>query len=234
VKISVVIPAFNEENLLPLCLGALQKQTVAPFEIIVIDNNSTDGTRACAEHFGARVVEEPSQGIYAAAVCGYNAARGDIIARIDADTRLPSNWIERLQHRLSDDSVGAVTGPGEFYDGAQWARQAAQVCYMKAYFWSVGTALGQPPLFGSNCAFRTNLWRQVKQEVHQDETLFDDIDLSFHVALHAKIHYDPGLKVGISIRPLRSLRGMLARFARGMRTIMVHWPEQAPWKRLAA
>ena len=60
--ISVVIPAFNEEKYLPACLEALKKQTFKNYELIVVDNNSTDKTAQIAKKFGARVVKEKKQG----------------------------------------------------------------------------------------------------------------------------------------------------------------------------
>jgi len=86
--ISVIIPAANEEKTLPFCLASLKKQTFSNFEVIVIDNNSTDKTAAVAQKFGAKVVSEKKQGIIYARERGFQEAKGEIIARTDADTHL--------------------------------------------------------------------------------------------------------------------------------------------------
>jgi glycosyltransferase involved in cell wall biosynthesis len=61
-RVSVIIPAYNEEALIPLTLASLQKQDFhGDMEIIVVDNNSSDGTAEVAKRWGARVVREKKQ-----------------------------------------------------------------------------------------------------------------------------------------------------------------------------
>lgn len=92
-KISLVIPAFNEEKLLGACLdsaaAAFAAQAGAPgYEVIVCDNNSTDGTAAAAAVRGVRTVFEPLNRISAAKNAGAAASSGDWLLFIDADSRL--------------------------------------------------------------------------------------------------------------------------------------------------
>src|SRR5579885_2506952 len=94
-RISLVIPAHNEESHLAACLDAVAAQTVRPFEVIVVDNNSSDATAEVARSYSfVRVVREPRQGLAFARDAGFDAARGELIGRIDADTLLPPNWVE--------------------------------------------------------------------------------------------------------------------------------------------
>src|SRR4051812_9489646 len=96
-KISIVIPVYNEAQNLDACLRAIARQTTAAYEVIVVDNNSTDGSLAVAQTFPfVTVITERRQGIVHARDRGYNAARGDIIARIDADSLLPKDWLEHI------------------------------------------------------------------------------------------------------------------------------------------
>lgn len=104
-RVSVIIPARNEEALLGRCLGSLISQTGANFEIIVVDDHSTDRTREIAASFaGARVIsarELPSgwTGKNNAAWCGAEQARGEWLLFTDADTdHLPGS----LAHALSE------------------------------------------------------------------------------------------------------------------------------------
>ena len=92
-KISVVIPAFNEEKLLPASLAAT-RNAMAAFteknwagELIVCDNNSTDRTAELARAAGATVVFEPVNQIARARNCGAAAATGDWLVFVDADSR---------------------------------------------------------------------------------------------------------------------------------------------------
>src|SRR5579885_3136703 len=83
--VSVVVPALNEELWLERCICALQrKQTAVPYEIIVVDNGSTDGTAGLAERLGVRVVHESRRGLTFARQAGQDAARGAIVAHTDA------------------------------------------------------------------------------------------------------------------------------------------------------
>src|SRR5437667_9282213 len=109
-KISVVIPAYNEEVLLPACIDSLLDQDYeGEVEIIVVDNGSTDTTGAVARSRGVRVVEEPEHSYSRALACGFAAAGGDIIASTDADTVVPRFWISRLVHEYKR-RPGAVAG----------------------------------------------------------------------------------------------------------------------------
>ena len=117
-KLSVVIPAYNEEAYLHACLESVSAELQAnaargAFEIVVIDNASTDGTAQVASLFPlVRVVAEPRKGLTHARQCGLEAARGEILAYVDADTRMPPGWIGRaLDAYERDSSVVCVSGP---------------------------------------------------------------------------------------------------------------------------
>jgi glycosyltransferase involved in cell wall biosynthesis len=87
-KLSVVVPAFNEEKVLPRSLAAIRAAMAAfdDAELIVCDNNSTDSTAAIAREAGARVVFEPVNQISRARNTGARAASGDWIVFVDADS----------------------------------------------------------------------------------------------------------------------------------------------------
>ncbi|HVJ25560.1 MAG TPA: glycosyltransferase, partial [Burkholderiales bacterium] len=87
-KISVVVPAFNEEALLPGALGAIRAAMSAfeEAELIVCDNNSTDRTAEIARAAGAKVVFEPVNQIARARNAGAAAASGDWLVFVDADS----------------------------------------------------------------------------------------------------------------------------------------------------
>src|SRR5437667_1575535 len=111
-KISVVIPAFNEEKYLPSCLQALANQTYPrdKFEIIVVDNNSTDRTSKIAATVRAKVVTEKKQGHVFALNAGMQKAQGEIIAVTDADTKVSKNWLETIDKIFDDQSIVGITG----------------------------------------------------------------------------------------------------------------------------
>src|SRR5262245_15137683 len=84
-KLTAIVCAYNEEKTLPAALHSLFAQTRVPDEVIVVNNASTDGTRAVAERIpGVVVVDEPEKGLVRARAKGMQVAQGDILLYIDA------------------------------------------------------------------------------------------------------------------------------------------------------
>jgi glycosyltransferase involved in cell wall biosynthesis len=198
-NISVVIPTFNEESLIEKCLESLQKQTEKPFEIIVVDNNSTDKTATIAKKMGARVIAEKTQGISFARNAGFNAAKGEIIARLDADTTALPNWIERIKKDIEIDGKDAVFGPAYYLD----LPAKLQFSHLPSvYFFKLTKAiLKKHMLFGLNMALKKSLWEKVKKEVCMDnEVIHEDFDLAIHLWKYGNIEFDKDLRVKTSPR----------------------------------
>jgi glycosyltransferase involved in cell wall biosynthesis len=113
-QVTVVIPARNEEETLPQVLADLNK-TISElpkydFEVICVDDGSTDATAHIARSFGARVVENPRKpGKGMALRAGFEAAKGDILVMMDADYSHRPEEIPRLLAALHD-GVGLVIG----------------------------------------------------------------------------------------------------------------------------
>jgi glycosyltransferase involved in cell wall biosynthesis len=233
--LTVVIPVKDDAEPLRRCLSALGRQTVPPDHIIVVDNNSTDDSVAVAREAGARVVRESAVGIAAAGARGYDSVGTDLIARLDADSVPGSGWIEAIHTAFErHPEVSALTGPATFVDGPVWLRAPAAMMYLGPYYVFVSAALGHLPVFGSNFAMRTSVWQQIAAEVHRGDTLMhDDMDLSLHIGPRRRIRFEPAMKVGISIRPLRHATGWRLRVRRGFHTLWVHWPHDLPWLRLS-
>ena len=116
--ISVIVCAHNEGNYLAACLHSLLAQTRSPDELLVINNASTDETRAVAEQVPhVRVVDEPRKGLVVARETGRRAATGDVLVYLDADCRAPLTWLARVERRfLRDPALIALSGPYRFYD----------------------------------------------------------------------------------------------------------------------
>ncbi len=95
-RLSVVVPVFNEESAVADCIERLLTQSEID-EILIVDNNSTDGTASIIQEFAekydrVRYVFEARQGVVHARNAGFGASTGSIIGRIDADTRVPPGW----------------------------------------------------------------------------------------------------------------------------------------------
>jgi glycosyltransferase involved in cell wall biosynthesis len=123
-KVSVIVCAHNEAHYLSTCLYSLLSQSRIPDEILVVNNASTDATRAVAEEVPhVRVVDEPRKGLVIARETGRRESAGDLLVYLDADCRAPLTWLARIeQHFLRDESLLALSGPYRYYDWNWWGR----------------------------------------------------------------------------------------------------------------
>ncbi|PSB40550.1 glycosyl transferase [Cyanosarcina cf. burmensis CCALA 770] len=112
--ISAIVPAYNDRDRLLKCLKALYLQTYLynSYEVIVVDNNSTENIYSVCQQFpNVRYLQENKQGSYAARNCGVKAAKGEIIAFTDADCLPAANWISSgVRSLLSNPDAGIVAG----------------------------------------------------------------------------------------------------------------------------
>lgn len=122
--ISVVVPAHNEEQYLPHCLRSFMAQEYGgQYEVIVVDNVSTDGTAEVARSFGAKVISCPRKGVVYARQAGAMAAAGEIVVQADADTVYPSDWLCRVaQHFVSHPNTVALAGDIAYIRAPSWTR----------------------------------------------------------------------------------------------------------------
>jgi glycosyltransferase involved in cell wall biosynthesis len=226
-RVSVVIPAYNDAALLEKCLAALAAQTRLADEVIVVDNASTDATATVARLAGTRVLSEPRRGITRATALGFDAATGEVIARVDADSRPPADWIERVLALLERSGASVVTGPGCFYDGGRIANVIGRHVYIGGYFWFIGILLGHPPFWASNCALRAEVWRSIRNRVHRDRRAFhDDLDMSFQLTSDMRVHYEKTLVMPVSARPFATLGGLVRRISWAVPTVTVNVVER--------
>ena len=198
-NISVVIPAFNEEKRIGHCLKSVFNQTVKPQEVIVVDNNSTDKTAEIARAMGARVIIQPIQGVTFARNLGFDVAKGEIIARTDADTIVPSNWIEKYNDHFEEDPLlDALSGPAIF--GISLFTPLLKLIV----FETNKKIFGHYGLFGPNLAIRKSAWLKIRDKVcMDDEKVHEDTDLAIHIGKVGKVGYARDLKVRTSARRLR-------------------------------
>ncbi len=232
--VSVVIPVRDDAVHLQRCLVALSQQTVPPLEIVVVDNGSSDDSAAVARAHGARVVVEPTVGIPAAAATGYDAAVGGVIARLDADSIPPADWVERVQDALDRrPEAVAVTGFGVFRDALPGLGWLLAVLYLGSYYLLGALAAGHHVLWGSSMAIRRQAWADASSRVHRDRELHDDMDLALVLGPGARVALVPSLLVGVSARSLRGLPQLRRRLDRAVRTLRVNWRDAPPWERWA-
>ena len=112
-RLSFVVPAYNEEAYLPACLDSILAQTrtlpQGVTEIIVVNNASTARTREVALSYpGVIVVDETRKGLTFARQAGFAASSGELIANVDSDSRLTPGWVDRVLSTFTDAESSAA------------------------------------------------------------------------------------------------------------------------------
>lgn len=112
-KISVVIPAYNEERAIGPTIDGFRRElelTSVPYEMIVVNNNSTDETADIAAQHGARIVKEVEQGYGNACIAGLKEAKGEIVILTEADNTFNPRDIRKLLVYLEEKDIDLVLG----------------------------------------------------------------------------------------------------------------------------
>lgn len=195
--ISVVIPAYNEEVLLPKTLGSLKKLDRMPDEVIVVDASSTDKTAEIARKYGAKVKTVKKLTIGYSREIGLEMATGDIVAYTDADTIHPKDWLTKIEETLKQPGVSCVFGTFRVPDGPWWYRfyiNIVQPIMNQLWFW-----VGVPFATGQNLAF----WREKLISVGgvpKDFKIAEDIEIARRLQKVGKVIFRQDLVVVASGR----------------------------------
>ncbi len=225
-KISVVIPAHNEESFLPKCLDCLKKQTFRDFETIIVAGGD-DNTPAIARKFEAIVIPQTAKGIAGARQSGFAAASGEIIASTDADTLVPGNWLEQVSELFKQHPEAvAVAGHFLLYDGPAfvrfWVRASLKlmpvVLAVAPGIWNFG---------GFNFAVRKDIFDEIGG-FNLERDFGEDIDLCRRLKKRGKVIFDRSLIVEASGRAflddklgLKNLTNYLSVLLRGKPSLRV-------------
>ena len=108
-KLSIIIPALNEERYLPKLLESIQRQSFKDYEIIMADAESEDETAEIAKSYGCRVVKGGSPG--RGRNEGAKAAQGDLFLFLDADLILPKGFLQTLLSEFEKRKLDIVSCP---------------------------------------------------------------------------------------------------------------------------
>ncbi|MBU1132046.1 glycosyltransferase [Patescibacteria group bacterium] len=203
-KISLIIPAYNEEKYIGTCLQyALKNAGDDLFEIIVVANNSTDKTMEMAKKFsGVKVIRENKKGVANARQAGFKTAQGEILAFIDADTRMPANWSKIILKEFESNSkIVCLSGPYIYYDLSAWKK------FLVTLFWYF---LAMPAYFilgylviGGNFAIRKETLEKMSGFNTAVKFYGDDTDIAKRAHKFGKIKFNPGFIMYTSGRRLR-------------------------------
>lgn len=199
--VSVVVPALNEERFIANNLISLLQQDFKDFEIIVVDNNSTDKTAEIAKSLGARVITNKERGVGAARQAGFVSAKGTIIATTDADNILPPDWLSKIVSEFKhDSSLVAYGGLFRLYSGPLSARIAVRYLTYPVFKFDKLVS-NKWSLIAQNMAVKTSAFKKVGGFKHVQ--IGEDADLSQRLADIGKVHLDPNFLVYASGRRAR-------------------------------
>lgn len=198
-RVSVVIPVYNEEKYIGKCLKSLINQDEKADEIIVVDNNCTDSTIEICKNFPVRIVREKKQGIISTRNKGFNQAKYEIIARCDADTVAPKDWIKKIKKNFEKKDIVALSGPVVFYDFP-----------LKGTFFSNGYSLAAKKIYknhvliGANMALKKSAWNKVKGKAGvKDSDVHEDVDMTMILSQAGKIGFDKKMIMPTSARRIK-------------------------------
>ncbi len=232
--VSVVIPTHNSGALLEQTLDSALAQTVAPLEIIVVDDGSIDDTAAwIAAHYGARVtlIAQRNGGVARARNAGWRAARGEWIAFLDHDDFWHADKLERLT-ALATPDIGVVVGRWNEIEGGVVARCSPIVAPSSAFGWLFGwhnpIVSMSVPLVRRACLERVG-------GLDARCVPADDWDLWLRLARLAKFAFDDAITTDYAIhdgqqrlderRMFRAARRVLSRHPRALvrRPLLLWW-----------
>ena len=228
-KISVVIPAHNEENVLTFTLEALLKQTHPNFEIVIVNNASTDKTVEVVTNFISsrklgqekiRIVHESKKGLLHARERGRREARGIIVANIDADCLPEADWLEKAS-ALFDTSAGGiqradgatkivgVSGPYDYYDAHPSFKFSSMI--MQNYIYRPVSHILQWPfvrtymgggavLIGGNNLIRADILEKMGGYNTKLTFYGEDTDTAKRIAKFGRVIFTPKLPMKTSAR----------------------------------
>lgn len=213
--VSVVIPAYNEEEAIGLCLDSLTKQkTKRSYEVIVVNNNSTDNTAHVAASFkkklNLRLVIEKKKGRGMARFRGFEEAKAPIIFSTDADSILPPHWIEDMASALESPDVVAVTTPCVIDDTSKKNREIVKNAN-RALHELYMLINGHSMVYGYSFAVKKPIYIKAGK-INKDLKSLDDIEFGMRVSKYGKITYLKSLHVTVSNRRFREsiLRGLFS------------------------
>lgn len=159
-QLAFVIPAYNEEALIGTCIESVLaeiKRSGADVEVVVVNNASKDRTGEIARSYpGVTVVDELQKGLVHARHAGFVNSTAELVANIDADTKVPEGWISTvLEEFEKKPELVALSGPYIYYDLSVWNRLLVRLFYYLSYvLYSINRAMIQ----GGNFVIRRSAW----------------------------------------------------------------------------
>lgn len=188
--ISIIIPAKNEERFIGRCLSALAvvEYPRERYEVIVVDNGSSDNTMKIVEDFGFVTYSKPDITIAGLRNYGAEKAVGDVVAFLDADVVVTAKWLNNGVKALLEDGVGCAGCSPELPDKATWVER----------IWNMQVSL-RPDKYDRDWIVSMNMfvWKKCFFEIggfNVKLNTCEDVDFGYRMRKHYRIIYDKRIK----------------------------------------
>jgi glycosyltransferase involved in cell wall biosynthesis len=209
-KVSIVIPSYNEEALMAQTIRSALEQDYPDFEVIVVNNASTDRTEEIARGFpDVLVVNESRKGLLWAREAGRLAASGDIIANMDADCLPDPDWLSKGSIYFKNAGVSAASGPYEYYDAGFVFRFL--ILYMQMSIFSLTSKIIQLPgiragalMIGGNNLIRAEALKKAGGYNTALTFYGEDTDTAKRVSKYGKVVFSNRLIMKTSARRFKA------------------------------
>ena len=231
-SVSVVIPVLNGAATIGDTLTGLTHQAPSSFtaEILVVDNGSTDATRAIVEQFPVELLTETTPGPAAARNRGLHAARGAIVAHLDADTLPTRHWLAEIAAPFADRNVTQVAGRMVSYRPSTPAERYYSQCFLDREEENA-RAEGFPFAAAGNMAVRRDAALAVGGW-DEEFRVGQDVDLSHRLLQRfaTPIRYQPGALVFVrTSRTVAELKGRAFKYGQGRAKLWLQYRDAAAW-----
>lgn len=192
IDFSIIIPAKNEEDRISACLSSIISNNYSKnqYEVIVVDNGSSDKTVALAESLGARVERLPEVNISALRNYGAQIAKGRMLAFLDADCTVSENWMDQASRYLVKQNVSLFGSPPVIPEDSTWVQRTWLLVRGKR-----DKEINEVPWLES-----MNMFIPRKQFIeiggfNERLVTCEDVDISYRLANYGKVISDLRIKV---------------------------------------
>lgn len=191
-RVSVVVCSYNGAATLEQCLGSLSLLDYPDYEVLLVDDGSTDDTPDIAARFPAvRVLRQSNQGLSAARNAGLYAATGEIVAYTDSDCFADRDWLTHLVHQLERSGAAAAGGPNLTPEDGRTAACVAAAPGQPVHVLESDQVAEHVP--GCNMAFRREVLLGINGFDPQFRKAGDDVDICWRLQQAGKwITFAPG------------------------------------------
>jgi glycosyltransferase involved in cell wall biosynthesis len=232
--LSVIVPAYNEERHLTACLSSIMNQDFdLPYEVILVDGPSDDGTPAIARRFPVRLIRLQQRGIGAAWKTGAGCSRSDLLAFTEADTVVPVHWLSTI-YRVMQENPQAVGLVGSFVFRGRHPAVNALVrtsIYLTDRVHELCT--GTVAFRGKNFAIHKR-WLAGCGGFDEHVEAYGDVELSLRAKKMGRILYLPALLVQTSSREFEGIKRTAGFFRRALTALCLIYAGRGKQVRVGA